>query len=190
LNWSRKIVQFPYPPDKLLENHPELFVSQNPDFFEIATTGNSTDVNFDLADIAADPMYGRSLNYLAGCICILVLFDTTKVTSFGGVQIWVNQARKLTPPGAIYVLIGTKSDIKNECMVDRYVAEELAQKNNMVYFETSAKDDDGVERIYDYFGAMLLNGDAGFDRIAFGNARDNHIDIDEESKVPPTSRCY
>jgi len=49
------------------------------------------------------------------------------------------------------ILIGCKSDLEDQRKVDSQEAEEWAKEKNMIYLETSAKIDEGVDFAFSLF---------------------------------------
>ncbi len=56
----------------------------------------------------------------------------------------MNEILKNAPEGTKIVLVGNKSDMASKRMVDGKEAQAFAQKNNLTYIETSAKEGTGV----------------------------------------------
>lgn len=58
----------------------------------------------------------------------------------------------------IKVLIGNKTDLKNNRIVQKNTAMMWCKKNgNIPYFETSAKDNEGIEEIFNYIANKAYN---------------------------------
>ena len=84
--------------------------------------------------------------------CILV-FDLTTQESFKNVETWRNEfLNTLNPPDAStypFILLGNKSDMKNDIKVNNEEIEAYCKEhNNMPYFATSAKDDINLEEAF------------------------------------------
>lgn len=93
---------------------------------------------------------------------IVVTFDLTKRKTFENVLLWLKDIRENSDSIPI-VLFGNKCDLKEERAVSKEEAEQLAQKNKLIYFETSAKEDinikEGFQKVaelaYEKSGAAL-----------------------------------
>ncbi len=48
------------------------------------------------------------------------------------------------------LLLGNKCDLADERVITKEQAEALAAENNMIYFETSARDGKGVQEAFEY----------------------------------------
>ena len=87
-------------------------------------------------------VYVRPLYYKGAMGCIVV-FDLTNRESFDHIARWIAEVQKES--GAIpMLLVGNKSDLKDNRVVSRNEAEKLAKDLNMLYIESSAKSGDGV----------------------------------------------
>ena len=89
---------------------------------------------------------------------VIVVFDVTKKDTFNKVSDWIEKIRKISADIPI-VLFGNKCDLENR-EVTKEEAQQFADKNDFLYFETSAKDNIGVkegfgtlaEKVYDKSG--------------------------------------
>jgi small GTP-binding protein len=72
-----------------------------------------------------------------------IVFDITSQSSFNSLATWMDAVREINPD-VPFILIGNKADLAGERVVSYEEAEEFAKKNNMEYFETSAKTGDDI----------------------------------------------
>ena len=84
-----------------------------------------------------------SLNSLKNSQAAIVVFDLTNRESFEKVPEWVSQIRDFSKKCPIG-LFGNKSDIKND-EISQEEIENLCQNENLIYFETSAKNNTGIK---------------------------------------------
>ncbi|KAJ2758091.1 hypothetical protein IWQ57_006921, partial [Coemansia nantahalensis] len=68
--------------------------------------------------------------------------------SFADLDKWMVDARQLTPAHSIFVLVGNKADREQQRAVSHEEGEAYAAKNNMVFFEASAKTGRKVDAIF------------------------------------------
>ena len=105
---------------------------------------NDHTVKFEIRDTAGQerfaslaPMYYRNAQ------AALVVYDVTKPQSFIKARHWVNELHDQTSQNIIIALVGNKVDIVEEDETARKVAreegEKLAEEENLLFFETSAK---------------------------------------------------
>ena len=67
------------------------------------------------------------------------MFDLTRKETFRSVSRWVEDVKNNSNKDVVMVLIGNKTDITEERMVSRNEALKLARDYEMLYMETSAK---------------------------------------------------
>ena len=87
--------------------------------------------------------------YRNSVLCILV-FDLTSDESFNDVEFWrrtfLDQLQPQNPESFPFILIGNKSDLKNEIKVNNEDIEKYCKEhNNMPYFSASAQEGSNVE---------------------------------------------
>ncbi len=71
-----------------------------------------------------------------------MFYDASRQSTFDNVPNWIEDAKKY--PGATLMLVGTKCDSK-EKVVAYDTAKELADENDILFFEVSAKDETNIE---------------------------------------------
>ena len=86
--------------------------------------------------------------YFRGSAAVFLVFDVTNRESFSHISTWTNDATCLSPPTAVKVLIGNKTDLEANRAVTSAEASDYAEQNGLLYFETSAL---SGERINDSF---------------------------------------
>ena len=75
-----------------------------------------------------------------GCI---VVFDLTEKSSFEKVTEWLKKIRENMPKIPI-ALFGNKNDLPNRKVTQEEI-DELCKRENLIYFETSAKENKGIK---------------------------------------------
>jgi len=88
------------------------------------------------------PMY-----YRGACVAILV-FDITLQKTFDIVKEWVEELKANIQEEIIMVVCGNKIDLQNKRQVKRETAKQFADEIKAIYFETSAKDNEGIEQMF------------------------------------------
>lgn len=68
------------------------------------------------------------------------MYDTCSRKSFENVPAWISEARlNIEPHQAVFILVGCKSDMKDERQVSYEEAKQFADQNEMPFVETSAR---------------------------------------------------
>ena len=97
----------------------------------------------------------RSL-YLEGANGALVIFDMTDKNSFEKIDEWIQDFRNARGDTPI-ILIGNKSDLKNQIKITEKEALEFAKKNIMELIITSAKTGENVEHAFIQLTKTILD---------------------------------
>lgn len=80
--------------------------------------------------------------------CVVIVFDLTDKKTFSDVEnIWIQEIKKNCDENVELMLIGNKSDAP-EREVQEQEARAYAEKNKMIYYETSAKEGTNVEKAF------------------------------------------
>ena len=106
--------------------------------------------------------------YYKNSVCALIVYDINNEDTFDSVQSWIQECKLQTPKTVTMVLVGNKCDL--ECKVDRNKAKEIAEENNMLFFETSAKTGKGVDELFKKSAAKIKD-----------NIEKNYYDLTNES---------
>ena len=86
--------------------------------------------------------------YYKNSVCAFIVYDITKRETFENVQVWLDDIKNQCPQTVLLVLVGNKLDLENERQISYEEGESFAQKNNMYFFETSAKTGVNIENLF------------------------------------------
>ena len=102
-----------------------------------------------LFDIQAGQESFRSItrSYYRDAAGALLVYDITRRDSFLHLTRWLEEAKQNGNPSMTIMLIGNKSDQEQRRAVSTKEGEEFAQKNGLVFLETSAKTAVNVEAV-------------------------------------------
>jgi small GTP-binding protein len=125
------------------------------DFSSVLTTVNNTDrIKIHLWDTAGNKSFGPIINsYYRGVAGTVIVFDISNRKSYDAINYWYNQIEEHSDNDNMSILlIGNKSDISSNRVVSYEEASLLAKTLNMIYYETSAKNN---ENIYESFHSLI-----------------------------------
>ena len=86
--------------------------------------------------------------YYKNSVCALVVYDISSRDSFNNVMSWIEDCKNQSPKTIFIVLVGNKSDLDDKRQVSYEEGKELADKNELLFFESSAKDGINVDEIF------------------------------------------
>ena len=116
---------------------------------------NGTKVKVQLWDTAGQERFkSLAMTYYRKAYGILLLFDVTKRSSFISCRNYLEEVRLNSDKNCVIYLIGNKIDLSNQRQITKTEAENFAQKENIVYLETSALKNLNVN---DVFTSLLNN---------------------------------
>lgn len=96
-------------------------------------------------------------SYYRNADAVILVFDITKKGSFASIPQWLSDVHRYTSNrNIVKVLVGNKTDLKgNVRMVNTRSAANLAEFEDLLYLETSAKWDDNVEMLFTELAEQL-----------------------------------
>ena len=101
--------------------------------------------------------------YYTNSACVLVVYDISSRDSFNNVNNWINECKNLSSKSILLVLVGNKSDLEERRQVNFEEGQELADKNGMLFYETSAKIGTNVDTVFYYSADKIAkNIDEGY----------------------------
>lgn len=153
------------------------------DFSSVLTTVNNTDrIKIHLWDTAGNRAFGPIINsYYRGVAGFVIVFDITKRKSFESINHWYNQIIEHSDNENMPILlIGNKSDLSSKRKVSFEEATMVAKTMNMIYFETSAKDD---INIYEAFLSLIKKIYEGMDTQNLGPGIRPHFSQENVSLI-------
>ena len=95
-------------------------------------------IKLQIWDSAGQERYKALIpSYVRGAAIIFLIYDISDNNSFANLENWITFIKQINTDESLLVLCGNKSDLQRKINYkDGY---ELAQKNDMMFFETSAK---------------------------------------------------
>ncbi|KAJ5070758.1 ras-related protein rabd2a-like [Anaeramoeba ignava] len=90
-------------------------------------------------------------SYYRGTNGIMILYDVTDQESFDNIKFWIKETQKYAPDNVNIMLIGTKSDLISQKVIDTETGEKFAEQLGYSFFETSSKENINVSEAFDTF---------------------------------------
>lgn len=116
------------------------------DFMTKTTTFAGTSLKLQIWDTAGQERFRNITNsYYRGAHAILIVFDLSDRKMFENLENWYETATTQGPENCAIGLVGTKTDLTDR-KVTQEEAEAFAEKHDIVYAETSARDNNNVDQ--------------------------------------------
>ena len=122
----------------------------------IEVDGESIKIN--LCDTAGDEKFrGIMATNYKNSICILFVYDITKLDTFQNIKNWKDEVSRYANENKIFVLVGNKSDLEENREIKTEEGQEFAEKNNMLFFETSALNGNNIQELFNQTAKIILD---------------------------------
>eukprot|EP00483_Globobulimina_turgida_P000418 UN00418 len=110
---------------------------------------NGKRVKVHLWDTAGQERFRTITNaYYRGAHGVLLVYDVTDEHSFMNIRTWMNNIERHANDSISKVIIGNKCDIINDRVIPAEQGKNLASEYNVPFYETSAKTDINVAKVF------------------------------------------
>lgn len=107
---------------------------------------NGKTIKAQIWDTAGQERYRAITSaYYRGAVGALLVYDIAKNITFKNVEKWLTELLENAAGNIVIMLVGNKSDLRHLREVPTETAKEFAEKNNLLFIETSALDSSNVE---------------------------------------------
>jgi Ras-related protein Rab-2A len=114
-------------------------------------------------------------SYYKNSTCAFIVYDITSRKTFDNVMIWLKECKDMCYKDILICLVGNKCDLEGRRAVSYEEGEKFATDNQLLFFETSAKDGNNIAEMFTESATILV------DKIESGqlnlNATDSGIKI-------------
>lgn len=120
------------------------------DFQSKNITIHDQDVRLIIYDTAGQEKF-RSLipMYIREAQIILLVYDISDKDSFDAMPNWIQEVKEVLNKEVVFALIGNKMDLESQRKVSYEEGKRLAEKNNFVFQEVSAKTGKNFENLFE-----------------------------------------
>jgi len=113
-------------------------------------------------------------SYYRGAAGALLVYDITRRITYNHLTSWLTDARNLTNPNTVIMLIGNKKDLEAQRDVTYEEAAQFAKENGLIFVESSAKTGENVEE------AFLKTA-----KLIFQSVQEGNVDLTADGGVTP-----
>jgi small GTP-binding protein len=115
-------------------------------------------VKLQVWDTAGQERYRAvTTSYYKGTYGAIIVYDISSSPSFASVPRWLSELRDKADPACILILIGNKCDMEEHRSVAVTDGRLLAEKENMLFIETSAKDATNIVQAFTQLVASVVD---------------------------------
>ena len=120
------------------------------DFQSKNITIHDQDVRLIIYDTAGQEKF-RSLipMYIREAQIILLVYDISDKDSFDAMPNWIQEVKEVLNKEVVFALIGNKMDLESQRKISYEEGKKLAEKNNFVFQEISAKTGKNFENLFE-----------------------------------------
>lgn len=126
--------------------------------------------------------------FYRGADCCVLVFDVTAPTTFKTLDSWRDefliQASPRDPDNFPFVVLGNKIDLENRQVTTKRAQAWCQSKNNMPYFETSAKEAINVEQAFQTIARNALKQET---EVELYNEFPDPIKLDRNDRSSPSA---
>ena len=96
-------------------------------------------------------------SYYKNSTCAFIVYDITSRKTFENVILWLKECKEMCYKDILIILIGNKSDLEGRRAVSYEEGEKFANDNQILFFETSAKEGTNIQEIFTESASILVD---------------------------------
>jgi Ras-related protein Rab-1A len=121
-----------------------------------STIGTSIMVRFVIWDLAGQAQFKRvRQSYLSKAEAGILVYDVTRKETFDSVESWYKEIKSVSPTITL-ILVGNKIDLIEDRVVSTEQGEQIAEKLNISYIETSAKTGENINDAFKMLAFQMI----------------------------------
>merc|ERR1712159_596359 len=172
------------------DTYQESYISTIGEDFKIRTVElEGKTIKLQIWDTAGQERFRTiTSSYYRGAHGIIVVYDVTDMESFEAVKGWLNEIDRYANENVNKLLVGNKSDLTSQKVMDYATAKAFADEIGIPFIETSAKNATNVEQAFMTMANEIKNRMASQPQMNAG-PRGNTVRPGEGRSVNAKSSC-
>ena len=140
-------------------NLERLYPTIGVDYQKKSVTIDNRNINVEIWDTAGQEKFKKiTSQYYNGADGIILIFDITNKESFEKISFWIQDlSNKIDLDNTCLILIGNKTDLKDQRKVSVEEAQKYAEQYNIEYYEVSALKNVGIIEMMEFFIKKCYN---------------------------------
>ncbi|GAU99541.1 hypothetical protein RvY_10529-2 [Ramazzottius varieornatus] len=166
---------------------PELAATIGVDFKVKSLSVNGNLVKLAIWDTAGQERF-RTLtpSYYRGAQGVILVYDVTSRPSFQKLEMWLGEVDSYANrPGMVKMLVGNKTDNKQERVVTRDDGLKFARKHSMLFIECSARTAEGVKTAFEELVEKIIQTPGLWEQ----NMAAKTVNLNEEPTADSAAGC-
>ena len=96
-------------------------------------------------------------SYYKNSTCAFIVYDITSRKTFDNVIIWLKECKDMCYKDILICLVGNKCDLEGRRAVSYEEGEKFATDNQLLFFETSAKEGNNISEMFTESATILVD---------------------------------
>ena len=157
------------------------------EYFKKTLMINDSQIHLKIWDTAGQEQFScLTRNFYKNSSGIIIVYDVSNKDSFDKVKYWIEKARENSEEKTKIILIGNKIDLSKK--VSNEKARKLCKENNIMFFETSAKENIGINEAIENLIIEILK--ENLDNTTRASTKNNCFRLSSvESEIKGNCRC-
>lgn len=133
-----------------------------------------------------------SVNYFRSAHGFLFVYDISNKSTFQNLYSWIEMAFTNNKTSVVNFLVGNKSDLSDSRQVSVEEGKDLAMNKKLTFFETSAKNNNNVNKLFEFFTYKLIEyyskNKKDYERLSKTGEERLKMDQVKNLEVPPKNK--
>jgi Ras-related protein Rab-8A len=110
---------------------------------------DGSQVTLNIWDTAGQERFRNiTKSFYKGAHGIILTYSITDHNSFAHIESWIEQIREVGNSDTNMILVGSKADLEDDRKVTKKQGQQLADKYDLDFVETSAKDGENISKVF------------------------------------------